>query len=860
MALSLPVDTVVTGERTDPPLSVRVEDALGNPVEGAPVRFILLRGEGRLSPGVAVSGIDGVAESSFQAAAAPGVAAVRADIPSAPHVPAIEFEILAQASDTVLLSIVEGDGQRAEVGSQLAIPFRVAARTPSGNPAGGISVVFRISAGGDASAVLTADSVLTDGEGVASTVLTLGREAGNYEVAAFASRGVQSDTVRFAATATATFDGSVVLDSIGGGVLVTGGEATVFGRGFSPIPSENDVRIEGTPALVLEAGGTELTIRVPDFSGACLPRREVGVRVLVQGDASNGRMIVLDPEVPALDLAVGEVARLRDPEAVACLQFGPGTAPREYRIAVGSSARSADGSIRMRLETHAPSTSPSAGLAASIAPRDFAGAVQDAIRQRARPDMVLRARALQSLRRGRIRPARPRTRVNRAPATRVPAAGDTLTHRFAVQSDFSASCADTTTTVRGIVRAVGEHVVLVEDVRAPGGGPEAEDWAALSAELDDIVVPVDTAYFGGYEDLDGNGRVIVLFTPEVNGLSTPGAGGVGGFFLPLDLAAARAGGDGLAGPAGELCPASNEAEILYLVVADPEGAFGPTVTKPQALRNARGLVAHELQHLINAERRVLQGEGGFAAAEEVWLDEALSSIAEEVAGLAVIDASVGSNLTFDRVSTSRAELDAFNAYQINNFFNLSLYMFDPASAPTISTFDPAGAGGLQMRGFGWFFLRWLADQGGGDERVFFRDLVRGGPNANRGIENLERSTGRDWVDLLSDFAVALAADDSGIDALPDRFRILTWEFRDILASLNRNPAARSLFPIPFPLQTTSLRTETGAIEFDVRPSTVRYFSFVSGLDAPAVSLALSTPAGGRLSETTEPNITIVRTR
>ena len=77
VAVSMPVDTVVTGEQTDPPVSVRVEDALGGAVEGTPVRFVLLNGEGNLSPGVAVSGRDGVAESQFRASASPGIATVR---------------------------------------------------------------------------------------------------------------------------------------------------------------------------------------------------------------------------------------------------------------------------------------------------------------------------------------------------------------------------------------------------------------------------------------------------------------------------------------------------------------------------------------------------------------------------------------------------------------------------------------------------------------------------------------------------------------------------------------------------------------------------------------------------------------
>jgi len=857
--ISMPVDTVVTGEQTDPPLSVRVEDALGNPVEGTPVRFVVAGGEGRMFPGVAVSGVDGVAESSYQAGGTPGEASIRADVPSATNVPALQFRILAVAADSVALSAADGDGQRAEAGSQLPMPFEIEARTPGGAPAGGVSVVWRIVAGSDASAVLTVDSMLTGSDGRVRTVLTLGRTAGEYTVEAFAARGVLSDTVRFVATATDGFEGDVTLDSVGTGGLVTAGQATLHGQGFSTVAADNDVRIEGARAQVLAATGGELTIQVPDFSGECLPERDVGVRVLVRGDASNGRMIPLRPQEAQIELEVGETMTLRGVDAVRCLQLGETSSPREYRVAIGSIDRESGDRLDLRLVTRAPSQLARRGAAGAIAPRQLTASVQEGVRERALAEIQLRERALQSLRRSRVATVVPRPRAN-VTAVAPPATGDTLVQFFAPQPNLVATCTDTTTRVRAVVRGVGQHVVLAEDIEAPAGGPSAEEWAGLLAELDEVIVPTDTAYFGPYDDIDGNARVTVLFTPRVNALAAGPSGGIGGFFLPLDLAASGRGGGGLPGPSGEVCPASNEAEILYLVAADPEGEAGPTVSKARAIRNARGLIPHELQHLINAERRVLHGEGGFTATEEVWLDEGLATLAEEVAGLAVIQRAVGGNYTFDQVANTRAELDAFNAFQINNFFNLSLYMFDPANAPTISTSDPGGGASLQMRGFAWFFLRWLADHTGGNERALFRQLVSGGQQKARGIENIELATGRRWEDLLSEFAIAVAADDAGITELADTFRVTTWDFRDVFGALNRNPTAGALFPLSFPLRASVLQFETGATDFDVGASTVAYFSLVSGLDAPALSLALSTPGGGELSETAEPQITIVRTR
>ena len=96
VVLSTLVDTIVTGESTDPPLAVQVEDALGNPIEGAPVRFTVMRGPGAVAPAVAVSDFEGVAESTYEASGSPGDATIRADIPSSPN---LEGVVLLFAMD-----------------------------------------------------------------------------------------------------------------------------------------------------------------------------------------------------------------------------------------------------------------------------------------------------------------------------------------------------------------------------------------------------------------------------------------------------------------------------------------------------------------------------------------------------------------------------------------------------------------------------------------------------------------------------------------------------------------------------------------------------------------------------------------
>ena len=63
----------------------------------------------------------------------------------------------------------------------------------------------------------------------------------------------------------------------------------------------------------------------------------------------------------------------------------------------------------------------------------------------------------------------------------------------------------------------GAHVLAYVDVAAPASFSDPE-WAALGAHLEDPLYGVDTLAFGSPSDIDGNGHVIVLFTPRINAL------------------------------------------------------------------------------------------------------------------------------------------------------------------------------------------------------------------------------------------------------------------------------------------------------------------------------------------------------
>jgi hypothetical protein len=199
----------------------------------------------------------------------------------------------------------------------------------------------------------------------------------------------------------------------------------------------------------------------------------------------------------------------------------------------------------------------------------------------------------------------------------------------------------------------------------------------------------------------------------------------------------------------------------------------------------------------------------------------------------------------------------FASYLLEGFLDAGLYLSAPASASVLAagTGDIAGAG---ARGFGWLLLRWLGDQAAGDERAFFRRLASGGRDADRGIRNLERATGRSWDALLADVSAALILDGSGVEAGEDRLRLLSWDLHDVLAGLVASPDNRAASGAAFSLEPTTLAPETATVAFDVGASTIRYFALRIGPDSPALALGVQTPAGTRVSESSEPQITIVR--
>lgn len=358
----------------------------------------------------------------------------------------------------------------------------------------------------------------------------------------------------------------------------------------------------------------------------------------------------------------------------------------------------------------------------------------------------------------------------------VPNVGDTLTFKVP-DANAQNSCA-TFTTQRAVVKTVGVHGIIVQDITAPAGGFTAAAFDSIETEFDQIIYPTDTVHFGSPSDIDGNGHVFLLFTPQVNAATPRGSHGIlAGFFFDGDLFPTT-------GP--NSCAESNEGEIFYLLTPDPTGQFSDVRSTSSVRQSIRGTMAHEFQHMINAGVRLFKEN---APNEVVWLNEGLSHFAEELVGRAEDSFSDTQKLVIGDVADFPS-LDNFNAFFGQNMARLREFMLTPGTLGATSIHADTS---LAVRGAAWSLLRYSADHyAGGNVAAFTRALVAG---PDTGVANLVARTGTSFDSVAAGWLPALYASDDGVAGLPARYTYLSWDIRSIEAAVNSGT---------FPLVATTL--------------------------------------------------------
>jgi hypothetical protein len=373
-------------------------------------------------------------------------------------------------------------------------------------------------------------------------------------------------------------------------------------------------------------------------------------------------------------------------------------------------------------------------------------------------------------------------------------------------------------TVTGRVRAIGAHVAVYVDTLAPAGGLDSAAIDTLTRAFDTHAYTVDTVAFGGVSDIDSNRVVLTLMTPVVNRLVTAAqcqsGGFVAGFFFPPDLDPSTA-------------ATYNDGEIFYTVVADPNGTLSCSHTVSDVENFLPATFLHELQHVISYNQHVLVRHG---APEDLWLDEALSSLAEELGGISYLpDVNTYSRYVLD---------DVYDAYQ---------YLASPGDHFLLQTSDTV----LADFGAGWLYLRYLVDQFGDS---LTNKLVE---TALTGTDNVAAQTQLPFATTVARWALANWVSDLPGFTPPAELRYTSWSFRQTFASLfSQDPAD---FPTPFPLVPAVSDGMLVNLSGYLRVGTGSYARALQSPGDSSFSLRFS-GSNGPPSAAVAPRLTVIRLR
>ena len=378
------------------------------------------------------------------------------------------------------------------------------------------------------------------------------------------------------------------------------------------------------------------------------------------------------------------------------------------------------------------------------------------------------------------------------------------------------------------VVAITDATVILADVDNPAGGLTDDEYRELGRLIDTLVVPVDTTAFGASADIDGNGRIAILFTKAVNALTARGSTSAAlGFFYSRDLLPQQS-------PFGS-CPGSNVGEMFYVLVPDPQGIVADPRSKTFVRNVLVATIAHEYQHLINASRRLYLSKTA-PVNEEIWLNEALSHVAEELVFYRVTGTTPRQNIGPEPLSGTGTLRSQYDLYQSANFSRYQQYLRAPDLNTPIAENDL-----LATRGAAWAFLRYLADRvaTGSTDGDLWRKIVAGPGVGMANIDKALAATGVTVSSALRDWGTAVLLDDI-VPSVPAAFQQPSWNYVGAFPQVGLN-----LWLVP------SVLVNGFGIQVQMRGGSNAYARFAVAANEQALLLGSGpggvTPAGVRFS-------------
>ncbi len=237
----------------------------------------------------------------------------------------------------------------------------------------------------------------------------------------------------------------------------------------------------------------------------------------------------------------------------------------------------------------------------------------------------------------------------------------------------------------------------------------ASELQSLVDDFETSVVPPDRQYFGDFADVDGNQKIIIVFTR----LLAPQ--GLLGYVNPLDLF-----DDSLV--FDETGRHSNEGDIFY---AATPGSFNGQIPRASYFDVVMpATMVHELKHLIAIGLRLTSD----VFPEELWIEEGSAMAAQQLAGM-------GSQVD---------EIQGYTDTCLSSPHNFRVVYEGRPSNPSENQC---------IYGYNFLFV-WRAAQQRGHAN-FWKSWVLG---PNTGILNLEAHTGVPFTELMMDFATTVALD------------------------------------------------------------------------------------------------------
>jgi hypothetical protein len=552
----------------------------------------------------------------------------------------------------------------------------------------------------------------------------------------------------------------------------------------APSPSLQVGETMVATARLLNSTGDEVTTKSAAWSSSNTSVATVGQDGLITAVAPGAATITasadnakgtwpltvdVDRCANPLTLGVGQVSVFSGPAAVSCITIASVPPASQYLFITANANPQPDDKQTFTVGLQGATTAsvaPSVSLSLSPEMRQIAASLgaRDEIETRIR---ATEASILRAMPRGQLAQASAnRTGVHAAVLAAAIDVGDTITYRVPNVLPPANLCQDYFT-VRAVVKAVGRKVQIAQDVNAPATGFTNADFTAIATEFDDLIYRTDTLWFGSPTDINRDGRITILYTPEVNKFTKKGSSSyIGGFFWGGDLFTQA---DYQA--AGLTCPQTNEQEIFYLLSADPTGTFSDPRSTALVRQTTRGTIAHELLHMIN--QGIRQFNENADPFEADWLNEGLAHFAEEAVGRAARGFTDFQNLSFNDV---RANTEDYAAYFQQNLARFSTWLARPdTSSPISSRADQD----LAPRGAAWALVRYTADQfSPGNARQFTRRLVAG-PRSS--VTNLVEKAGVPFDQIISGWLIANYADNLNIPGLDARYSYTSWNMRDAVA-------------------------------------------------------------------------------